>query len=315
LAQGYPFSLLDIRNDVLNRLGQNANSYAPALEDGAGVASFTTTATAVLNQFINECQEDMCRTCYSLKDTGTVTAALNASTLAFNDLTVTSGKRLWGADAVAIQAVLTITAVTNTSPIVLTTSVAHNLSTGATVTVAGVTGTTTANGSWTVTVLSPTTFSLLGSTGNGSYISGGTATVTTATSLTYCGEAALRTQYPSWNTDASGVPAYWYRQGEAGVGIYPSAYTAHLVTVKGQALPARLSADADIPTWLLPDLERILVAGAAFKVAEKSQQNDDLKARAPIWQAEYEGGKAALLLRLWQTDPTTARAHYLPVPK
>lgn len=311
----YPFTLADLRNDVLNRLGQAANSYAPALEDGTGTASFTTTAKDVLNQFINERQEDLCRTCYSLKDTGTVTVALNAALLAFNDLTVTSGKRLWGADGVSVQAVLTVTAASNASPIVLTTAVAHGLSTGATVTVAGVTGNTAANGSWTITSVSSTTFSLLGSTGNGSYVSGGTATVNTATALRFCGEGALRTNYPSWTTDAAGAPAYFYRQGETGVGFYPSAYTAHIFTVKGQAVPARLSADGDIPTWLLPDLERLLVAGAAFDVAEKSQQNDDLKSRAPIWQGEYEGGKAALLSRLWQMDPVTARAHYSPPPK
>ncbi len=70
----------------------------------------------------------------------------------------------------------TITGATNASPIVITTSAAHLFSTYNRVVVSGVTGNTAANGVFTITVLSPTTFSLTGSTGNGAYVSGGTAT-------------------------------------------------------------------------------------------------------------------------------------------
>jgi hypothetical protein len=59
------------------------------------------------------------------------------------------------------------------NPTVITTSTAHGLTTGWTgITVADVGGNTAANGVWTVTVLTPTTFSVPVA-GNGSYTSGG----------------------------------------------------------------------------------------------------------------------------------------------
>ena len=70
---------------------------------------------------------------------------------------------------------LTISGATNVSPIVVTTTT-HSLSTGDKVVIAGVAGNTAANGAWNVTVVTATTFSLDGSTGNGAYTSGGTAT-------------------------------------------------------------------------------------------------------------------------------------------
>src|SRR5579859_4724691 len=61
----------------------------------------------------------------------------------------------------------TITSATNASPIVVTVSNPHLLTTGDRVEVANETVNTAANGIWTVTVLSSTTFALNGSTGNG----------------------------------------------------------------------------------------------------------------------------------------------------
>lgn len=70
--------------------------------------------------------------------------------------------------------VATITGATNASPIVVTTASAHGLGTGQTVYISGVVGNTAANGSFSATVTSSTTFSLDTSTGNGAYTSGGT---------------------------------------------------------------------------------------------------------------------------------------------
>jgi hypothetical protein len=62
---------------------------------------------------------------------------------------------------------------TNATPIVATSDRAHNLTTGDQVIIYGVLGNTAANGTWTVTVASSTTFSLDTSVGNGAYTSGG----------------------------------------------------------------------------------------------------------------------------------------------
>lgn len=69
----------------------------------------------------------------------------------------------------------TVTNATNASPIVITTSAAHLFASDDVVTIASVGGNTAANGTWVITVLSSTTFSLNGSTGSGAYTSGGTA--------------------------------------------------------------------------------------------------------------------------------------------
>ena len=66
-----------------------------------------------------------------------------------------------------------ITDATNTTPIVITTAVSHLRQTGATVRILGVNGNTAANGTFTITRLSDSTFSLDGSSGNGAYTSSG----------------------------------------------------------------------------------------------------------------------------------------------
>lgn len=68
---------------------------------------------------------------------------------------------------------------TNASPIVITTTATHGYVTGQSVSIADVLGNTAANGNFIITVLSGTTFSLNGSTGNGAYTDGGTALAST----------------------------------------------------------------------------------------------------------------------------------------
>lgn len=72
---------------------------------------------------------------------------------------------------------LVVSDATNTSPIEITTSVAYVIATGSQVSIAGVGGNTAANGTWTVTWIGGSTFSLVGSTGNGAYTSGGAVTI------------------------------------------------------------------------------------------------------------------------------------------
>ena len=67
----------------------------------------------------------------------------------------------------------TVSTCTNASPIVVTTSAAHNLQDGDFVTVSNVAGATGANGEWRITFLTGTTFSLNGSVAGGVYTSGG----------------------------------------------------------------------------------------------------------------------------------------------
>jgi hypothetical protein len=62
-----------------------------------------------------------------------------------------------------------VTAVTNATPIVVTTGSVHGLTTGDGVTIEGILSPTNANGNHTITVTSTTAFSIDGSAGNGDY--------------------------------------------------------------------------------------------------------------------------------------------------
>lgn len=84
-----------------------------------------------------------------------------------------SGLMTNGTGSATVKNTGSVTGATNASPIVIT-SVAHGLTTGTRVTVASVGGNTAANGDFTITRVDADTFSLDGSTGNGSYTSGGT---------------------------------------------------------------------------------------------------------------------------------------------
>lgn len=87
------------------------------------------------------------------------------------------------ADAIATQINSTVATVsgnvssaTNATPIVITTATAHGLVSGVGVTNADILGNTGANGTFVVTVIDSTSFSLTGSVGNGAYSGGGTWT-------------------------------------------------------------------------------------------------------------------------------------------
>jgi Neuraminidase-like domain len=67
-----------------------------------------------------------------------------------------------------------ITGASNTSPITVTTASPNALVNGAQVGISGVEGNTAANGTFIITAVSPTSFTLNGSTGNGTWTSGGT---------------------------------------------------------------------------------------------------------------------------------------------
>ncbi len=68
---------------------------------------------------------------------------------------------------------LSISAATNATPVQITTTTAHGMSTGDIVKVDQCTGNTGANGDWFIIVLNPTQFTLSSSTGNGAYTGGG----------------------------------------------------------------------------------------------------------------------------------------------
>jgi hypothetical protein len=120
----------------------------------------------------------------------TGTATLRSTTVAFTAISGITNYRLQingstiSTDALPVgndglyditsAATFSINAATNASPIAITTTANHNLTTGKTVTITGVVGNTAANGTFVITVTGLNSFTLNGSTGNGAYTSGGT---------------------------------------------------------------------------------------------------------------------------------------------
>jgi hypothetical protein len=96
------------------------------------------------------------------------------------------GIQLWVGDGVALAPVA-VTGATTAAPIVLTTA-AHGIPTGRVevVTVAGVSGLTGANGTWQAQAVDATHLRLRGTTGTGTYTSGGTVTRTNTYHMVAC---------------------------------------------------------------------------------------------------------------------------------
>ncbi len=130
------------------------------------------------------------------------------------DLNLTDNLTLTGT-GVPYTASGTVTGASNPAPgnpIVITTASTAALVTGDTVTVSGVTGNLAANGTWTITVLSNSTFALNGSTASGAYVNGGT--------WTYC---HLPAGHPAGRLDEPGGGQHHHRQhslnGQVGLGV------------------------------------------------------------------------------------------------
>ena len=83
-----------------------------------------------------------------------------------------NGKMI-GTSGAAVVTQKNVSTVTNASPISVTTTANHGMATGDQCFISGVTGTTSANGYWTITSTGATTFTLNGSSGNGAYVNNG----------------------------------------------------------------------------------------------------------------------------------------------
>jgi hypothetical protein len=148
------------------------------------------------------------------------------------------------ADSVAMKGFisaspLTITAAAG-SPIAITTSVAHGMSTGASVVISGALGNAAANGNWTIVVTSNTTFTLTGSTSSGAYTSGGMVTFYQAGRI-FTGTADLTVPIPAAPNQANGYTpdsvarfankltphdaASWYGANITGLGSTSTVYS------------------------------------------------------------------------------------------
>jgi hypothetical protein len=191
--------------------------------------------------------------------------------------------RLPGATAISI------TGASNTSPITVTTASPNALVSGAQVGISGVEGNSSANGIFIITVVSPTSFTLNGSTGKGDWTSGGTVgfmalpadpfpitgasntspiTVTTASPNPLLSGAQIALSGVQGNTNANGTfiitvvsPTSFTLNGSSGNGIWTSggmvavlALPAEPLTVQNIVINALTAATGTSATVITPVL-------------------------------------------------------------
>ncbi len=94
----------------------------------------------------------------------------------------------------AQQASTTITGAANAAGLIRITDVAHGYLSGDVVTIANVAGTTEANGTWAITVITANTFDLLGSTFANAYTSGGTGVLNNSIQIRNGASGAMMAQ-------------------------------------------------------------------------------------------------------------------------
>ena len=138
-----------------------------AADDGTGLSLWRTDGTVVgtVKVLNNAAAIPLTSTDQLMAVSSTGVTSNPADTLYF-----TSGNQVW---KLSLGGAIASAANPAGSPVTITTSAAHYLSTGDVVDILGATGNTAVNGRWTVTVLSSTQFQLNGSSGNGTTISGG----------------------------------------------------------------------------------------------------------------------------------------------
>lgn len=140
-------------------------TYAPAPGTSDIDAAFVALSKSTFPGALVFCEWPLTRS-----DAEHISTGLDAMQARGKRCTVVGRTRLPNVDLAA-----EVTNATNATPIVITTSSAHGLTDQRQYTIAGVTGNTAANGSFTVTVIDATSFSIA-ATGTGGYSAGGVVT-------------------------------------------------------------------------------------------------------------------------------------------
>lgn len=106
--------------------------------------------------------------------------------------------------------------------------------------------------------------------------------------------------------DASGVPLYWYREGNSGIGIAPYPTADTVLNISAYYVPADMVGDSDTAAWLAPDLVRVLVFYAAAMYAKKNTNDNSLAAYSDIWMGEFDRMKQQLQSAFVAANPKLA---------
>jgi hypothetical protein len=114
-----------------------------------------------------------------------------------------------------------------------------------------------------------------------------------STNLVHCSEPTLRAYSPSYETDATGTPKYWFRQGNYNIQVYPKPTASTVFTVYGAGVVGNIGADT--LTIIPDDLQlKMWASYAAYKIALKNTDDPSVAQRA-FWSNWYNESR----MRLW----------------
>ncbi len=150
------------------------SSVVPNYSSNAGDCPFTTTTELLPWEVWGGVATDVVSQALPYPATGTTVYTVNPRFMGTAPF-IRQGRTNFGSFTLSTEstASFTINNATNASPIQITTVSANGLVTGQTVVISGVTGNTNANGTFVITRIDSTNFTLNGTTGNANYISGG----------------------------------------------------------------------------------------------------------------------------------------------
>lgn len=192
---------------------------------------------------------------------------------------------------------LSISAASNTSPIVITTTTPHNLTTGQAVSISGVTGNTNANGNWVITSTGTNSFSLVGSTSNGTGTSG-----TVTNSFVNDGYTGVT----SFTTEAGGS----YTAGQTAITMIGDK-TFLICHIKEQSIfqdNYGLTIHFEIPQRLYPQQADLHPVAILVQTMAGGGIGNGMTTNSTT--QSYGGG---FLMRTHSADPTTIRKHRILV--
>jgi hypothetical protein len=219
----------------------------------------------------------------------------------------------------AVGGTVNLASSTNTTPIAVTTAVAHGYVTGTTVTIAGHLVNTNANGTWPIVVTSPTTFTLTGRTGNGVGVATGAAASQNGgwTNGSATGDRTLTgSSVPAnnpvewesgwfWPLGTNGIDVWngtgWFNIPKACVGLTAYAGSLWGVDSVGQVFSTNIGASAAVVK---------IVAGtlAAADFADRVRVSSQAQGMMTFMTADAAADVVPYVIgynTLYQVDPTT----------
>lgn len=153
------------------------------------------------------------------------------------------------------------------------------------------------------------TYEGLGATASGGQLWYARAVSFNGVSLKPASKTTLSIWFPTWQTDVTGTPLYWCRNGASGFDIYPQPNASGALKAAGFEIPKPLSGNTDtLALWVPDHLTKLVVWYATAQMALQNEEDMSIKGRAVTWSQAYLEGMNELQKQLWQSDPALAKA-------